>query len=92
MLDSELSKNFNQDQYSTTDSLNSITNVLNQATAKAAPIKTTKLQSPKFKLSLQVKTLMKVRKNYVFKWKQAGKPTKEHEISKKKKLVSKTLR
>ena len=47
----------NQDQCSTTDSLNSVTNALNQATAKALPIKTTKLQGLKIKLSPQVKTL-----------------------------------
>ena len=37
VLESELSKNFIHDQCSTTDSLNSITNVLKQATSKAVP-------------------------------------------------------
>ena len=39
VLDSELSKNFIHDQCSTTDSLNSITNVLKQARSKALPTK-----------------------------------------------------
>ena len=35
---------------------------------------------------------MKESKNSFFAWKQAGKPTKEHKLSEKKKLASKTLR
>ena len=74
------------------NSLNSITKAINQATSKAVPVKTVKLQGPKFKLSPQVKDLMKESKNSLFEWKQAGKATKEHELSEKKKLTSKTLR
>ena len=90
VLDTELTKNFNQ--CTTTDSLNSITKAINQATSKAVPVKTVKPKGPKFKLSPQVKDLMKESKNSLIAWKQAGKPTKKHKLSEKKKLAPKTLR
>ena len=79
VLDSELTKNFTFNQCTTTNSLNSITKAIIQATSKAVPVKTVKPQGQKFKLSPQVKDLMKESKNSLFEWKPAEKATKEHE-------------
>ena len=91
-LKSKLERSLPLDGISTADSLNLITMALNSATSKAVPSKKTKLQGPKFKLSPQVKNLMKQSKSCLYEWKQAGKPAKEHELSKRKKMASKNLR
>ena len=69
-----------------------ITEVLDLSAKKGVPSVVTRLKGPGFKLSPNVKLQMKKRKEAFFRWKQAGRPPKEHILSKNKKQTSKDLR
>ena len=69
-----------------------ITGVLKQAAKRGVPSVVTRLKGPGFKLSPSVKMLMKKRKEAIFQWKKAGRPSKDHILSQQKKQTSKNLR